>query len=116
MLAIFRYHFPQKWLSDVHFTPFPATLPKQANCEYYVDTVGDERVIVNKQEIGEDESEIEIDNTKTPGTYFDKRLRNHKTSFSCSTQLSMKFTQLINVKMTTIVGMNSTCLRQLLAF
>ena len=47
----------------------PATLPKQANCEYYVDTVGDERVIVNKQEIGEDESEIEIDNTKTPGTY-----------------------------------------------
>ena len=38
------------------------------NCEYYVDTVGDERVIVNKQEIGEDEKEIEIDNTKTPGT------------------------------------------------
>ena len=46
----------------------PASLPKQANCEYYVDTVGDERVIVNKQEIEEDEKEIEIDITKTPGT------------------------------------------------
>ena len=86
----------------------PASLSKQANCEYYVDTVGDERVIVNKQEIGEDEQEIEIDNTKTPGTRIIRSIFTNGPAiiklFSCSTQPSLNFILLINVKMPTIVG------------